>query len=505
MPENVAELKSRAIELLSIPEGATDEQITEYVSKAKAGLEPLLALITPKSNDAEKPATTEEKVAALHEDSELAKALGRFNEIAAAPIQRRAEKAHNDHADRAHAKPVAYADIAARKAQTDWERACKAAADEVHMVGAVFCGINWDKAEGGIKGIQPAALEQLRQTKAWARYEDILGMGPEQVKAAISYSTSAGYGDEWVPTLVSPDMIDEARLGYNISGLFARIPMPSNPYVLPYNAQSLVAYLVGESTTDTGNAATLSILGTAKVTLTAIKFGVKTQLSEELDEDSFTPIVPILMQQLVTALVEAEEYAICNGDTTATHMDADLESAGASSRACAWNGLRDKAITNSATADLGTFSAANVRSLREKLGKFGVDPRACAFGVNAVGLNKLMGLDVVSTFEKFGANATVIKGTLAMFDGIPVVLSDAVRTGLNASGVQDGVTQTKTVMHLFNHRAFVIGERRGIRVRVVGGKEDIEAPVMVASVRETFEQVQTRSTGNDPSVLGYNF
>src|SRR5690606_36930409 len=58
--------------------------------------------------------------------------------------------------------------------------------------------------------------------------------GLSAVKAdELSYSTQAGYGDEWVPDLWSAQIWQRARLENVILPLFRSVEMPSNPFELP--------------------------------------------------------------------------------------------------------------------------------------------------------------------------------------------------------------------------------------------------------------------------------
>jgi len=53
---------------------------------------------------------------------------------------------------------------------------------------------------------------------------------------------------------------------------------------------------------------------------------------------------------------------------------------------------------------------------------------------------------VVRTVDKYGQFATVLNGELGKIDGIPVIVSEKIRENLNASGVYDGTTTTKTLL-----------------------------------------------------------
>jgi hypothetical protein len=59
---------------------------------------------------------------------------------------------------------------------------------------------------------------------------------------------------------------------------------------------------------------------------------------------------------------------------------------------------------------------------------------------------KMLGLTEVLTLQNYGPQATVLQGELGKFDSIPIIVSEYQRQDLNASGVYDGVTKTKTAL-----------------------------------------------------------
>jgi hypothetical protein len=153
----------------------------------------------------------------------------------------------------------------------------------------------------------------------------------------------------------------------------------------------------------------------------------------------------------------------------------------------AWKGLRKLAVEASATYDMGVPSTQGCRYLRGIMGKYAVNPRRLAYIVSAVGLIHLLGMDEVLTLEKYGTRATVLSGELGRFDGAPIFPSGLMREDLNASGVFDNTTETKTGMLLVNRNGFVIGRRRAPMIEsfrdVVAGVDEV-----VASMREDFQK-----------------
>lgn len=292
-------------------------------------------------------------------------------------------------------------------------------------------------------------------------------------------TATANAGNDWVPTGFSATLYELLALDLRVSALHPRIAMPTNPYTPPSLTAFPTAYYVPESKTDESVKIPTSSVTTDNFTLTAKKIAVRTVWSEELNEDSIIPMLPILQKNLARAIARGEENALINGDTTATHQDSDITD---SKDVCKiWSGYR-KLTSANAKADLSTLSMTTLRGLRGKMGKYAVSPSELAWVMGPSVYMKLMTLDQVLTVEKYGTMATVLTGELGKIDGIPVIVSEFVRENLNASGVYDGSTTTKTMVQLVYRPGFLLGDRRRITVKV---KEDPETDqqIMVASER----------------------
>lgn len=334
-----------------------------------------------------------------------------------------------------------------------------------------------------------------RSLKSWPRFA-------RQRAKAMDTATS-GEGAEWIPTTFSREMIEDIERELRVEALFRHITMPSNPYKFPAKGASAQVYLVGEAMSDTDIKVTASTPGTRNIVFTAVKLMGRVLCSEEMDEDGVVATVPWLREELVRALAKAREDAIINGDTTAEHQDADVTDANDSRKA--FKGLRKYALAlGTATKDLSTFSTANLRVLRALMGKFAVDPSELAWIVGIKVYHKMLSLDEVLTLDKLGAQATLLRGQLASFDGAPVIVSEKIREDLNASGVYDGETETDTTLLLVNRRAFLVGEKRFITAKVLRELyAETDQVAVVASQRLDFEPCYDMDS--EPVVgLGYH-
>jgi hypothetical protein len=99
------------------------------------------------------------------------------------------------------------------------------------------------------------------------------------------------------------------------------------------------------------------------------------------------------------------------------------------------------------------------------MGKWGVNPADLAFIVGVSEPPRLLADTNLLTVDKMGPNATILNGQIGSVFGVPVIVSEHVREDLNASGVYDGITTTKTFMLCVNRNEWAMGQRMALDVR----------------------------------------
>jgi len=340
--------------------------------------------------------------------------------------------------------------------------------------------------------------------KSWGEWKRRAG----EFKKALDTATAAQGGD-WVPTNFSNELFEFVQLEAKVPNLFRTIVMPSNPYKLPVGLARISTFKHAEQTADTGQTKITvgdgSNIGNA--TLTAVGHAARVLTSSELDEDSIVPVLPWLVRDIAKSIAEGREDFILNGDSAGTHEDSDIGAGGADSRRRIALGLRAASNDGGATykLDMATFSLANLRALRVKLGKYGVNPADCAIITGPVGYSKLLGLTEVVTMQNFGNAATTITGSLGNVDGMPVFVSGFVREDLNATNVYDGVTTTKTALYMVYRPGWVMGERRATNsVKVLNELyAESDQVALVAKERVTFKDIYPTASNRTIGV-GYN-
>ena len=306
-------------------------------------------------------------------------------------------------------------------------------------------------------------------------------------------------GAEWIPTGYSNQLMMKIENERKVAALFPTIQMPQNPYIFPVQGAYATAYKIAENA-----AITESTPGTSNVTFTAAKLAVHTQVTSEMEEDSIVSILPYLKDEMAKALARGEENALINGCADNT---IDSDNTTASDQRRVFVGLRKLLIANSYKTDIGTFNADTVGALRAKM-TVNYAPDKCVWicGVSVweqlSRLKDASGNPLVMTLDKFGANATLVKGVIGYLFGSPVILSDWMRETLNTNGVYDASTTTKAALILVRPDAFKIGYRGSVIVesqRVV----DYQYTKLVTSMRLAFNPMLAIAS-NKLGWYGYN-
>jgi len=269
-------------------------------------------------------------------------------------------------------------------------------------------------------------------------------------------STGSGAGEEWVPTELAQDIVDKVRLASKVRAMFPTIDMPSDTYRIPKITADPTVYFVSQENTAVQAA---SNPATAYMELDAKKIMCEVDFSGELTEDSVAPLVPTLKQNIASALAEAEEDVIVNGDTTATQNLNINRSANSYDVTRALVGLRRTVYDGDAAyqVDASGGLLAGMRSLRAAIGEYGVDPTKLVWLMSPTHYLSVLTDSSFLTMDKLGEKATVLTGQLGAIDGIPVIMSSKLR---DCDG--DGIVQTDPDLN--TKRQSVLAYRPGVYV-----------------------------------------
>lgn len=326
-----------------------------------------------------------------------------------------------------------------------------------------------------------------------------------ELRKALNTATS-GEGSDWVPTGMSAQVIDDIRLGLKVAGMFGRITIPlgMGSFELPIRGERRRMYLKGQATSDDPSKIPATTPPTDKVTMTAVGFGLRMIFTDEFQEDSAIAAMPLIQSELVQAGIDAEEDSCINGDTTTTHQDSNVTALNDIRRA--YSGLRYHSGLNSGNAavDISGVTQANFRSMWKAMGRFGGNVNELFWLTSFSGFVQMAGISEVMTVDKLGAQASLLNGQMAAYNGSPVIVSEFIAQDMTGNGYYDGSTTTQTVVMLVNKTAFRFGDKPG-GLKVETGR-DIEKGISfaVATRRMDFKQVVIPGTSEESVAYGYN-
>jgi HK97 family phage major capsid protein len=308
---------------------------------------------------------------------------------------------------------------------------------------------------------------------------------------------NAGEGSDWVPTMLSPDLIDRVELQLKVLALFQEQPMPSNPFVLPGRSVSRVKLGKGvQNDDDTGQTAVKKIqIATRKVTMTAAKFWGEALVSKEAEEDAIIAMLPIMEDELTRYLLFDLEDTAINGDTAAAQDTAGGFYA-ADDPLKNWDGLRKLALAG-AKADFANakLTVSGLRANRKLMGKYGVNPADIAHILSINEYIDILDDSSVLTLEKYGPQATILKGELGSVDSVPLIVSEKMHVDLNATGVFDNVTTNRTEAITVYRPGFRTGTRRGLTLEILRELySEFDQDAVKISLRRAFTPVQPAAT-----------
>ena len=242
-------------------------------------------------------------------------------------------------------------------------------------------------------------------------------------------ATTAGAGDEFVPTGMAAELWGDAFLASRIVGALGVVPMPTDPFDSPVGWGAITWRKGGA-----GEATAAQDPATAKSTMTATEQIAEVNWDYDLDEDAVIAVLPTLRPELSRSGSEQMDAFVLNADATASstgnvNLDDDTPATDAYYLSLGQDGIRHYYLvdrTSQSTDVSTTLTDALWRAGIARMGKYGADPGNIVATTNAkTYLLSILSLTNVRTLDKFGPAATILNGELARMDGIPLIVSES--------------------------------------------------------------------------------
>jgi len=372
------------------------------------------------------------------------------------------------------------------------------------------------KAIGDLNIVTVAKGSARKAPIACARVADLLDQAPASIKSteAIqrlkSFVDNPGSGGEWIIDLGISDLIQNNPLIRSPLADAIRVhQMQAKTETIPAMTTGLRPYKTGTVVVDDPAAYTSSSLVTEDRQRTVGGMAVLSKMDRDAAEDAILNVADVLRMEISLAIRDGREDAIINGDTAGT-QDAlaswNIASrwgtaglGGSSDHRRSFDGFRKYSLNNTVG---GVASAADIGSAQTFDGIIAQLAKLTGTGGNIANtgmvVNKSTLFKTFMLFDEFkqayilGRAGTADRAELANFAGYRLFLSDFMDNQLNATGVFDNVTKTKTAIQVVNFDRWEMNQRLGT---VVEMDTDItrNQNLMVARVRESLWSMEAYS------------
>jgi len=360
----------------------------------------------------------------------------------------------------------------ARAEASEWQWELRQLVSEQRTVASMVRAVHHQRHHMPFQGDPtPQYTERIRRH---------LALAPGSIRDQITraFNDTSGVGGELIQDQRLPIFDDTAwRQDSGIEALFPRFNVSTRQGTVPRIGEGVVAYLAGQATSNDPAKFAASDPATSEVAYSVVKLAARVVIDGDAAEDAYMAVVPLYMEHGLRALGLFTEHAIINGRTTGAQDATTWNPAGifgASLPALAgtavdpiraWNGLRYHA---GASSNSGTGTdPATYASLLGAAGKVRGPHSRKRFLFGTQHQYKVSAIDQFATIDKMGPRASNIAGLVGGIGGIPALASDLLTSDLNASGVYDGSTTTKTGYLCFDPTAYMIVDRRATTVETV--------------------------------------
>ena len=231
-----------------------------------------------------------------------------------------------------------------------------------------------------------------KEPVATASFKDL----PEGLKS-ISF-------DSAFTTRVQNKILEDIKVQAPLFGLFEKAGSEAKTDVYPFQG--------GPITATWGSLTKSNYNFTNKVAFDYKKIMAGVEYAYENEEEAIISWLPYLRSQLTEAIADGIENAIINGDGTTSNFVGLIKYAD------------DADFEYEISGSDNTLTGSHLLATRAKLGKYGVNPKKVIYVVNSLKYYQLINDSNVLTIDKVGAMATILTGSLGMFAGSNIFVTD---------------------------------------------------------------------------------
>lgn len=294
-------------------------------------------------------------------------------------------------------------------------------------------------------------------------------------------TAESGYGSQLVGAQYVGELWQAARAQSRVFALLSTFEMTDPTAYLPVEADLPEMLFVSENTAADASDYATDKTGSNRVTVTAKKFIIHQVWSGEMEEDSIIPFVPFIRAQAVKSLAHYSDSVVLNGDTTNAgtgNINLDDADPADTKHYLAFDGIRHIGLADNTNNQTDQAAAIDWDSL--------IDTRAnmldstylhdwghptvandLVYVADPTTGDKVALLDETLTVDKYGAQASVLRGEITKVGQHPFITSMAMsKTEADGKVSTTANNNVKGQIAQFNRRGFVVGWRRRVKMEV---------------------------------------
>jgi hypothetical protein len=317
-------------------------------------------------------------------------------------------------------------------------------------------------------------------------------------------STTAGTGDELVPTDMAAALWEDVHLDNVLVSNLQPVTMTTNPLDLP-NALGDVTFRKGSENT----AYTASDPATAKNTLTVTELGAEVDWSYTLDEDAVVAMMPAVRRTIARNAAEYADGFCLNADgTTAATGNINSDDAAPAAdnyyMSAGQDGIRHLFIVDNTSQHYNmnaNLTDAGINLALRSMGKYAANPRDLLMIMDVEtyirGMLNATTTNAPGSFLRSEADtgySIIVQGQISSYRGIPIVIPTLAGKA-EADGKQSATAASNTLgaLSIINRSQWRVGFRRQMLIEV---DRDIQKRqiIMVVSFRIAVGCRGTRSS-----------
>ena len=326
----------------------------------------------------------------------------------------------------------------------------------------------------------PANAKMFKVRKWWHEYSELQReFFPEDFYQRAFDTTNQAI---WVPEVLSADLMRYLEIRGSVLPNVRNFEMPAPIWRSPFTTAAGKAKGFSERTAAISYASgqpayiNATVYGETapfdRATFDAGTFRGVLISTGEFVEESIVPMMAWMFEESMDSIRRAAEDTFFNGDKVSPGIDNDItytvDNTGGVDNRTIWNGVRWHNTQQASSGILvdaqaaGGLDDSDISTARKATGRYGVEASDWLLCCSPASYLDLVDTANVLTMDKVGDRATIVTGQLGSIFGMPIVVSEYVRSDVASTGYRTTTTNNLTMIVGFHRPSYWLGNWRGI-------------------------------------------